>query len=368
MRYLGWVTVAVTIMYIYGSIAHGYRPNRVAPYHQYWPETCAGSIRTSNNPNHHPAFCWKYFDPPGLPSTQYPVRTRIDTEDESPYSTATSFAYFALAIVFIIMVDRDNDGDGIQWYQDVGGIVLSLGWVAAASANMHRAGGVVADYSDWHTIGPLMTWVGAHALMLGTNFVFSHVVKFILVFIAIYIGYYSEKLTVYVGAATLGVGYVVVYHAHLLRTKRADLNTAINFATAFLFGITAAVCQTYGDTFDDSVWYSSIVPSHGHGINARCKHNINSARLDDLGHATWHVFTMMGLWVIITTTFELQPFTSRAQHIAYILSAIAVILTTWFNPDNYPVWIVIVYGGLAAQLGTSFWPHDDDNGYTKVDK
>ena len=242
---------AIFCMYVYGSIVYSTRDS-VYGYHDHWPpkDNCDGTMMIENNPQHHPNHCWPFLEHPANTSYfpnpnngSYPSRQRkTDGSPIFPYSTATSYAYLVFALALVGIERRYHRFD-------VGGIALSLLWVTAASAELHGFPSSYTRQSDWHVVGPLLTWVGVDAMQFADMWV-MYMLKLILVCISIQMGYRNEAASLYYSAGVLVVGYVFVYHARMFRQGLLERSHFWDAVTVFLFFFTSVVCKVYGGSAD----------------------------------------------------------------------------------------------------------------------
>lgn len=380
------VFVLTIFMFVYGSITHAFRNHDVVAYHRFWP-TDNNDIPLSQNPNHHPNHCWSYFvhvDPdsyyPNPLNTTYPPRNRMNGYDMMPYATSTSFVYVGVAVGVVILAGylenapliddvlvRDNVY--IPTRVDVGGIVLSLAWVAASSAEFHRTPSEVTRHSDWAMIGPLLSWIGADAFGIEqwVGSVWGFFFKLTCVFTTIYASFAIPKQSIFFGLALLVLGYGIAFHLRKAlsgpnasyyprRTYRGgyfvwgDLTRfdLLNIGAIILSGYTAAAFKSYGNEPYSYGPFSTLFPVHNFHHLAECTNDVNAARLEDLTHGWWHVCSAYSLWFIILTVFGIPPLANNTflYGIYYTIITILIIVV-WTLHENthgtYAGWLATTY-------------------------
>lgn len=364
--------IATAATFAYGSIVHAFRSHDVVSYHNYWPcsSDCA-ALELSNNPHHHPNHCWNYFDHPGTTSwypnplnTSYPLRNKISGV-EMPYSTSTSFVYLFLGACLVYLTRRNQESDEAR--MDIGGLVISLAWVAASSAVFHTESTNENRHTDWRMIAPLLAWIGASCLKIENiewqprngKFTVDWVqidllVKTACVFPAIYIGLYLPQFSVYVGASIFGVGYIIFFVRKWINSERKDrIYLVLNAVMAGLFGFTSLVCKSYGSEPDTMGPASLVFPNTQLHHLAQCTNNVVAARLEDISHGWWHVHSAYALWFVMMPLFNISALADKKG--VYALSAtgpIAFLFYAEFATDTdsriYNGWLGITYAYLLV--------------------
>lgn len=355
-----FVFCGVIVLYLYGTIEHEVnRKHDNWQYHNNWPlPPCHSGSLFDDNPHHHPNHCWKYFERtesysyPNPNNGSYPPRQRKNGPLE-PYGTSTSLVYLlgALALVYY---------EKHYHMFDVGGIALSMVWVAAGSMSLHNSDTQYASVSDWHVIGPLLVWVGVEVSGIPAKWM-GYILKLILVVVSIFWGYENEQTSVLYAASVLFFGYFVVYHVKKYSENTLDMTHLYDACTVVLFFFAGGICKTYGGTVGDMFSpIKGIMPSHNYGTISECTNNVNLGRLQDISHATWHVCAFTGLWIIINRAFEhkdnnTKPFNHWIERLAFCLNALGIIICCYLNTDNYSWWLATIYTGLTIQTLTTAW-------------
>jgi hypothetical protein len=369
------------VMFAYGSILHATRTRFVVAYHKFWPTDDIATLMIENNPHHHPNHCWNYFSHPdsdsyfpNLHNTSYPLRSRLDGYDMSPYSTSTSFVYVCLAVCVTVLAgyaENKNladstlvaDGVYIPTRVDVGGIVLSLAWVAASSAEFHRVPGAITRHSDWAMIAPLLAWIGADAAGIEqwTGPTIGFVFKFACVFSTIYTSFAAAKIAILVGIVVLCVGYVLMYIRRACpsrnRAAGGDLTRYdfLDVVAVLLSGYAATACKSFGNDPYSFGFLSGMFPNHEFHHLAECTNDITAARLEDITHGWWHVESAVALWFLILTVFGVRPLENNpVLYAVHYTLTLALIVTVWtahpLHNSTYYAWIGVTYGILFAWI------------------
>jgi hypothetical protein len=358
--------------FIYGTIRHSLRPHNVAGYHRYYPctvEPCFG-VNRDINPHHHPDHCWEYFyHPPGtfyFPNTlntSYPVRDATKYGgDISPYSTASSYTYVILAVALVLVL-HDTDTAYVRSPKfvhpsaiDIGGIVLSLAWLGASSAEFHRVPNAVHRHNDWHMIAPLCAWIGADAVGLERwlGEWAGYLFKFAAVFSCIYVGYVNYKIAVAIGLGVLVFGYGFMFHLRKWLSGTFRQWDAIRLLIALLLGWTALACKLYGTATDGDVFIHRALPSNSHHSDANCLNNVNAARLEDISHAWWQTFCAFAVWVIVVSLFDKSPFSGSPVIVgAFGVVTVGILVCSYVNSDHYTRWLYATYISFAILIGAT---------------
>lgn len=345
------LTFAIIITFGYGSGMHA-RRNQVFAYHRFWP---GGDMTPENNPNHHPNHCWSYFEHeaeyyfPNPNNMSYPPRNRIDG-DMSPFSTSTSFVYiFVGACLLALVIEEEPVKDNIYIPAgiDTGGVVLSLAWVAASSAEFHREPNEITRHSDYASIAPLLAWVGAaSAGFQQWNRRVGILYEMSCVFTTLYMSIALPKEAILVGLSILIFGYIV-----LLVRKHRDRFDALNVIAIVVSAYAAVACKSFGNTPYSLDAFSGLVPNHNYHHLAECTNDVTAARLEDISHGWWHVLSALSLWFIIMSAFGFRPLDDKFYlYIAYYTAVAGVIALLWtaheLRPSTYIVWQGVTYGVL----------------------
>lgn len=378
------LSIFIFFTFVYGSAVHATRPDFVTTYHRFWPITSAyGDFMIENNPHHHPNHCWNYFyhpdtEPyfPNLLNMTYPDRHARTGYDMSPFSTSTSlvYVYFAVClVVFSEVLETQStrmvlveDGVYVPSKMDIGGIILSLAWVAASSAEFHRNPGDITRHSDWATIAPLLAWIGADGVGLEqwAGRIVGLAFQLASVFATIYIGFTSPQIAVLIGFILIMVGCVGILARKLLprhdtkkNNKWGDLSRydALNTVAVLLSGYTAVACKSYGNTPYSMGVFSGFVPNHDYHHIAECTNNVTAARLEDISHGWWHVETTMALWFLVLPLFGIKPLENNTYlYVVYYALTSVVIITVWtastLDETSYAGWQAATYGMLLTWI------------------
>lgn len=375
--------------FLYGSITHAVRSNDVVAYHRFWPciPNC-GDMTLENNPHHHPNHCWNYFSHPGTWSwypndlnTTYPPRNKMSGV-EMPYSTSTSFVYLWLGACLVYLTRRSEETTEAR--MDIGGLVISLAWVAASSAVFHTESNSETRHTDWRMIAPLLAWIGASCLKIDqitwqpndkrivVDWIqIDLIIKTMCVFPAIYVGLYLPQFSVYVGATIFGVGYIVFFikRWRFYKSERALL--VVNSCMAGLLGFTSLVCKSYGSEPDTMGPASVIFPNTQLHHLAECTNNVVAARLEDISHGWWHVHSAYALWFVMLPLFDIPPL--KNETIAYALTAVWVVVfliyaeaATSTNSQVYNGWVGITYAYLLSVSLIVWWLYRNHTGYVHL--
>lgn len=337
-RSTAFIFAGTLVFYAYGSIEHSVnRGSDVWAYHRYWPPNdCEIEIAGGANPLHHPTFCLAHLEA----NVTYAERGRRDGPIQ-PYATSTSLVYLLAALVLVHYERRYH-------LFDVGGVALSLAWVAAGSLNLHYTQTTYASKSDWHVIGPLLAWAGVDLYGLPSMWM-AYACKLAVVSVAIFWGYENHNTVVYYGGAILGVGYYVVYHGRLAYAKELTTAHVLDAALTLFVFYTAMVvktCASSADAMFESV--ASVLPAHGYGIRAKCLNDVDAARIQDITHGTWHVCALTGLWIIVLRSFDAIPFDAWWRRVPVLIN-MCMLLIAAYQDVSYEAWMGIVYSGLILE-------------------
>lgn len=370
LKTFSFLLVATAAMFAYGSIVHAFRTHNVISYHRFWPcELCSDEMLRVENPHHHPNHCWNFFDHPGTSSwypnplnTSYPPRYKMSGV-EMPYSTSTSFVYLVLGGCLVYLTRRKEET--AEACMDIGGLVISLAWVAASSAVFHTESTNENRHTDWRMISPLLAWIGATCLKIDriewqpVNFHVDWIqvdllVKTACVFPAIYIGLYLPQFSVYVGASIFGAGYIV-FMARELKTPTQGNRTSvvIDAIMAGLFGFTSLVCKSYGSEPNTMGPASSIFPNTQLHHLAECTNNVVAARIEDISHGWWHVHSAYALWFVMLPLFGIRPLADHEGVYALVATGAVAFLVyaemaTSVDARVYHAWIGMTYAYLLT--------------------